>query len=262
MARRARILILGGTGEARALAGEARNRLADRATIITSLAGRTTQPVLPEGEVRTGGFGGAAGLASYLRSAGIDAVVDATHPFAHRISAHARQACEAIGLPRLSLLRPSWIAQPGDRWHHAGDGKAAARLLPQLGRRAFLTVGLRDLGAFASVEGVWFLVRLVERPVGPLPLDDFELVVARGPFDRDLEMALLLRHRIDVLVTKASGGPAVVGKIEAARHLGLPVILLNRPPPEAGESVESVSAALRWLEDRMATLDLSAAAAK
>ena len=258
MTGRTRILILGGTGEAVALAAGAQARWGERVTIITSLAGRTSDPVLPEGEVRVGGFGGSDGLASYIRAAGIDAVVDATHPFARQISEHARLSCDATGKPRLSLLRPNWVERPGDRWHHVAEAAAGARLLPQLGRRAFLAVGLRGLAAFSSVQGVWFLVRLIERPPAPLPLGGHEVLIARGPFDRDAERDLFLRHRIDVLVTKASGGQSTEAKIEAARDLGLPVVMLRRPPPEPGATVDSVSAALRWLGDRLAALDLPA----
>jgi precorrin-6A/cobalt-precorrin-6A reductase len=258
MALRARILILGGTGEAVALAAGAQAQWGERVTIITSLAGRTTNPVLPDGEVRVGGFGGSDGLAAYIRTAGIDAVVDATHPFARQISEHARLACDATGTPRLSLLRPNWVERPGDHWHHVTGAAAGARLLPRLGRRAFLAVGLRELAAFAAVQGVWFLVRLIERPSAPLPLGAHEVLIARGPFDRDGERDLFLRHRIDVLVTKASGGQSTEAKIDAARDLGLPVVMLRRPPPEPGAAADSVSGALRWLEDRLAGLDLRA----
>jgi precorrin-6A/cobalt-precorrin-6A reductase len=138
------------------------------------------------------------------------------------------------------------------------DGAAAARLLPQLGKRAFLAVGLRELVAFASVQGIWLLVRLIERPPAPLPLGAHEVLIARGPFDRDGERDLFLRHGIDVLVTKASGGRSTEAKIEAARDLSLPVVMLRRPPSEPGAAVDSVSAALRWLGDQLAALDLRA----
>lgn len=261
MSRRFRILILGGTADAVALAAEAEARFADRLTVITSLAGRTSNPIRPAGEVRHGGFGGSEGLAAYLRAAAIDAVVDATHPFACQISAHAMQACDAKGIPRLVLLRPPWTERPGDRWHSVADGAAAARLVPQLGRRAFLTVGARDLGAFAPVRGVWFLVRLVETPLAPLPLGEHELLVARGPFDCESEVALLTRHQIDLVVSKASGGRSTEGKIEAARQLGLPVIMVRRPDPVPGMAVESVQSALSWIEECLAALDLPPAAA-
>jgi precorrin-6A/cobalt-precorrin-6A reductase len=242
--RRAKLLILGGTTEAveLAVACAARPGLA----VTSSLAGRTQRPILPPGDVRIGGFGGAAGLARFLLERGIDRVVDATHPFAARMSAHAEHACRAAGVPRLRLLRPSWVPVPGDRWMEVASFAEAAQRLPDLGRRVFLTLGRRELRAFARLD-LWFLVRTIERP-GMLPLRQGRWLVGRGPFALEDELALLRTHAIDVLVTKASGGGATYAKLVAARQLGLPVLMVRRPPPPPGPVVTSVAAALAWLE--------------
>jgi precorrin-6A/cobalt-precorrin-6A reductase len=240
----ARLLILGGTAEAVALAGAcaARPGLA----VISSLAGRTRIPTLPPGEVRTGGFGGAEGMARFLIERGIDRLIDATHPFTVQIGLHAKSACDDLGVPRLRLLRPPWPREPDDRWLEVGDLAEAARRLPELGRRAFLTVGQRDLEAFAGGD-LWFLVRTIEPP-GTRPLRKAAWLTGRGPFAVEAELDLLRAHAIDVLVTKASGGEATYAKLVAARRLGLPVVMVRRPPPPPGPSVDSVEAALAWLD--------------
>ncbi|MGE5502810.1 MAG: cobalt-precorrin-6A reductase [Actinomycetota bacterium] len=219
-----RLLILGGTREAADLARAVAERL-PAIRITSSLAGRAGVPDLP-GEVRVGGFGGAPGLADWLRNSRVDAVVDATHPFAERISAHAAAACAETGVPLLRFERAAWCEQPGDRWHRVPDLDAAAAALPSVGRRAFLTVGAGGVAAFAGVQGVWFLVRLLAPAT--LPLADYTVTVGRGPFAVDAEAGLMCAHRIDVLVTKASGGAATAAKLEAARQLGLPVLVVDR----------------------------------
>ena len=254
-ASKTRLLILGGTGEAAQLAERALARAGDRLEVTSSLAGRVAAPRLPPGLVRVGGFGGAEGLAASLRDAGFDMVVDATHPFAATISAHARAACDALGLPRLVLSRPDWRPHPDDRWTWADDVDQAASLLPGLGRRALLTVGAGAAAAFAAAEGVWCLVRLVTPPAQPLPLADYEILPARGPFTLAGELALLRDRRIAVVVTKASGGTATEAKLVAARELRLPVLLLRRPPPEAGPRVETVEQALAWVMGRLGPAD-------
>lgn len=237
-----RILILGGTGEARALAGA----LVERGGIdvVTSLAGRTRDVAVLPGRVRVGGFGGAEKLADWLRAEAIDLVVDATHPFATTISAGAVLACTAAGVARLMLVRPPWTAGPGDRWIEAESFGEAASLLPRYGRRVFLTIGRQGFDAFASLEDMWFLVRVAEADGGPVPLPDCQIVAARGPFETAAEETLMREHRIDVLVCKASGGNATGGKLAAARALGLPVVMLRRPPPPPGPSAHSVAEAL------------------
>ena len=239
-----RILILGGTAEAAELARAC--TALPGLEVISSLSGRTRVPGLPPGEVRIGGFGVAAGLARFLAERPIDRVIDATHPFAARIGANAEQACREAGVPRLRLLRPPWTREPGDRWMEAADLAEAARRLPRLGCRVFLTVGHQDLGAFAGLD-LWFLVRTIEPPA-VLPLRHAQWLGGRGPFALEHELALLRAHAIDVLVTKASGGAATYAKLVAARQLGLPVVMVRRPPPPPGPVVHSIEAALVWLE--------------
>jgi precorrin-6A/cobalt-precorrin-6A reductase len=237
------VLVLGGTSEARALAGELTREPGMR--VISSLAGRVSNPSLPPGEVRVGGFGGAAGLAAYVRAEGVGAVIDATHPFAETISAHAADACAQAGLPLLRLARPGWTGRDGDRWHDAASLGEAAALLPKLGSRVFLTTGRQGLAAFAELD-LWFLIRCVDPPDGPLPRRS-EVLLARGPYQREAERALMRDHGIDVLVTKNSGGPLTEGKLDAARDLGIPVVMVSRPEPATGESVTAVSDAARWV---------------
>jgi precorrin-6A/cobalt-precorrin-6A reductase len=244
-----RLLILGGTHEAVALA-EAAAALSGL-EVITSLAGRTRHPALPSGALRRGGFGGADGLAAYLEEAGIDLVVDATHPFAVRISRHAAEACAGRGLSRLMLVRPAWQPVADDRWIEVPDLAAAATALAGLGRRVFLAVGRTELGAFAALEGCWFLVRLVDPPDGPLPLRDHDVVTGRGPFGLAAERALLTRHRVEALVSKNSGGDGSYAKIAAARALKLPVVMVRRPALPAGERAATASEALGWLRARL-----------
>ena len=240
-----RVLLLGGTREAVELA-RALARNPDVETTY-SLAGRTRRPASVPVPVRTGGFGGPDGLAAYLRDERIDLVVDATHPYAETISRHAALACERESVPRLVLHRPPWTPGPGDRWVEVSDTAAAARALPALGRRAFLTVGGRDLESFRQVEGVSFLVRSVESPAIALNAACFEVVLARGPFDLESECRLLESRAIDVVVSKNSGGAAAHAKLEAARALGLPVVMIERPAPPPGPRVETVAAAADWI---------------
>ena len=245
-----RVLILGGTGEAaelaRALDGD------PRIVAITSLAGRTHRPAAIPGEVRRGGFGGAGGLEAYLRAEGIGLVVDATHPYAEAISAHAAVACEAAAVPRLVLHRPPWTPEPGERWVEAADAASAARALPALGERVLLTIGSRGLEPFLRIPNLHFVVRAIEAPDIALDPPRVELVLARGPFDLDAERRLLESHAIDVLVSKNSGGRAAHAKLAAARALALPVLMIARPPPPPGKRVDSVAAALAWVEAHLA----------
>ncbi len=242
-----RLLILGGTAEARELAALAAERLGDRLHVITSLVGRTESPARLAGEVRVGGFGGAAGLVAYLRAQAIDYLVDATHPFARQISRHAVAAAEAVDIPNVALVRPSWRQSAGDRWHEVADAAGAAALLPSLTRRVWLTVGGDDLAAFANVPETWFLVRRIEPPASPPPLRDFQLILARGPFAVEDERRLIAAHRIGALVCRASGGDATEAKLVAARESGLPVIMIRRPHQVATRVVETPLAAVMWL---------------
>lgn len=248
---RRHLLILGGTGEARALAAHATAQFARDLRVITSLAGRTRSPAALAGEVRRGGFGGADGLAAYLRATRIDFVIDATHPFAARISATAQQACALLDIPLLTLSRPAWVKEEGDHWIDVADAAEAAIHLPALGHRAFLTIGQRDIAAFAGVGGVHFVVRLVDPPLGALPLASYELLVGRGPFTVADERLIMERHAIDVLVSKASGGASTAAKLAAARVLRIPVIMLRRPPQETRISVAGIEDALAWIERKL-----------
>ena len=242
-----RVLILGGTTEARELA----TRCAGTAGLepITSLAGAVAAPRLPAGDVRIGGFGGAERLARYLREAAIAAVVDATHPFAAVITTSALTAARVADVPLVVLRRPGWTRRPGDTWWPVDSLAGAAALLPALGERVLLTTGRRSLAAFADVDRCWFLSRSVDPPTAGEGLRvprRLTVLLGRGPFTIDAERALLAEHRIDVLVTKDSGGGAA--KLTAARERGIPVVLVDRPPvPSGAQVVATVAEAHAWL---------------
>jgi precorrin-6A/cobalt-precorrin-6A reductase len=246
-----RLLILGGTAEAAALARAALARFGDRLSVISSLAGRTGNPSHPPGAVRIGGFGGVDGLAAYLSEQSIDLLIDATHPFAATIAAHGRAAAEAAGTPRLKLLRPAWRRHPLDRWVEVEDLFGAAAIVGRTGKRAWLTIGTGDLQVFRGIDDVWFLVRLIDPPMAPLPLKNYDVIQGKGPFTLEEERLMIERHRIEVIVAKASGGTATEAKIIAARAAGLPVVMVRRPPVPPGEVVDSVETALDWLGARL-----------
>ena len=242
---RPRVLILGGTGDGRALATEA----AGRFTITYSLAGRTRDPVLPDAvETRTGGFGGAEALASWIAENRIAAMVDATHPFASQIATHAEQAATHTGTPRLKLVRPAWDKTAGDAWRRVTDIAAAVSLLPSVGRNAFLSIGRQEVPVFAGLDGVRLLIRSVDPPEGADQLAGATYIIGRGPFTISQESALLREHDIDVVVSKNAGGAATYPKIAAARQVGIPVIMIDRPPPPNDPVVSDVGAAVSWLE--------------
>lgn len=242
-------LILGGTTEARRLAELLAAAALPGLRVTTSLAGRVAAPRLSPGEVRVGGFGGADGLAGWLCEHRVDLVVDATHPFAGTIGFHAARAAATARVPLLALRRPGWAPAEGDRWHEAGSLDEAAALLPGLGRRVFLTTGRTGLAAFAGLHDQWFLVRSVDAPGSPRPAR-METLLDRGPFTLDGEREVLRRHRIDVLVTKDSGGAATAPKLTAAREAGLPVVVVRRPPvPEGVRVVAEPGQAARWVRD-------------
>lgn len=240
-----RVLILGGTTEASALA--ARIAGDTRLAPLLSLAGRTTNPRPQPIATRVGGFGGVEGLVRYLRAEAIDAVVDATHPYADQMSAHAVLACRETGVPLASLVRPEWPAEPGDRWQVVPSTDAAAAALGSTPRRVFLTVGRQELPVFSAAPQHHFIARLIERPDSERLPPDLHLVQARGPFDFAAEQRLLTDERIDVMVSKNAGGTATYAKIEAARALGLPVIMIARPHKPTGEVMTDVDAVVRWL---------------
>ncbi|MFD8493154.1 cobalt-precorrin-6A reductase [Amycolatopsis sp. NPDC059657] len=235
-----KVLILGGTGEARALAEALTAR---GVPIISSLAGRVANPKLPVGEVRVGGFGGPAGLAEWLRENHIDAVVDATHPFAERIGASAFEAAATAQVRLLRLQRPGWSESPGDDWRWVDSLDEAAANLP--GDRVFLTSGRQGLAAFAGNDQ-WFLARCVDPPEPPLPRR-IEILLDRGPYTVDGETRLLREHRIDVLVTKDSGGSMTSAKLTAARNLRVPVVVVRRPPRPDVPTVSEPGQAVDWV---------------
>jgi precorrin-6A/cobalt-precorrin-6A reductase len=230
------ILVLGGTTEGRELAASLKD-------VVTSLAGRVSAPQLPPGEVRIGGFGGIEGLVGWLEEHRPRAVIDATHPFAAQMSRHASAACAQAGTPLLRLQRPGWTEQPGDRWVRVPSAAAAADLLPGLGSRVLLTTGRLELAAFAGLT-MPVVVRSVEPPQPPVPAQLVTLL-ERGPWTLEQERAVLAEHRIDVVVTKDSGGPTAP-KLAAAREAGLPVVVIDRPPATAAEQVSTVAEALHW----------------
>jgi precorrin-6A/cobalt-precorrin-6A reductase len=222
----ARVLILGGTGEAREIAA----RLAVRTdlVIISSLAGRVSHPRPPEGIVRIGGFGGVDGLTSYLVHENIAVVIDATHPFAVAVSRNAEAACQALNLPLIAFARQPWVKIEGDRWHEVADLVSAASFIANKKDRIFLTIGRQALDAFKDNKDTWFLIRSIDEPEEALPSGS-TLILDRGPFDLEHEVQLMRAHAIDYVVSKNSGGSATYSKIEAARQLGIPVVMI-RPP--------------------------------
>lgn len=234
------ILILGGTAEARELAA----RLAARAdlAVTLSLAGRTIAPAPQKGTLRSGGFGGAEGLARYLTEARIDTLIDATHPFARQITANAAHAARITTTPLLTLSRPPWPRLPGDHWSEVETMAEAARALGPTPARVFLAIGRQEVAAFRAAPQHHYLVRSID----PAPdLARAEYILARGPFTEAAETALLTDHRIDMLVAKNSGGAATYAKIAAARALGLPVILIRRAAtPGACASLAEIEARL------------------
>ncbi|MDE0458146.1 MAG: cobalt-precorrin-6A reductase [Chromatiales bacterium] len=246
---RRRVLILGGTGDAVDLARLLESRA--EFDVVTSLAGRTRRPAATSGRVRTGGFGGVEGLTAYLAAEHVEVVVDATHPYAATISKHATLACDATGVPRIQLWRPAWSPVDGDEWtgvvrlDAAADTVADARLSAD--GCVFLSTGVRDVHVFGGLREVRFLVRLVEAPRTPLPLSKVELIVDRGPFAFENERALFLEHGVELLVSKNSGGAATYSKLAAARELGVPVVMVDRPDPEPGARAETAEEAFRWL---------------
>lgn len=244
-----RVLILGGTTEAsalvHALAGDARFE------ITLSLAGRTSNPVVGTGvSIRSGGFGGAEGLARWLRENSVDAVVDATHPFAAHISANAVAATGALALPLCVILRAPWSPAPGDNWLRVATIENAADALSATRRKVFLSVGRQSVSTFRRAPQHDYVIRTIEMPDDDGLPPYMTLIQARGPFALADEIDLLLEHRIDLLVTKNSGGDATYAKIEAARQLSIPVIMVERPAKAGRHIVPTVNAALSWLDAR------------
>jgi precorrin-6A/cobalt-precorrin-6A reductase len=252
-----KVLILGGTAEARALA----ERLAWRGDldVTASLAGRTAAPARQAVPVRRGGFGGAAGLADYLKRERIAALIDATHPYAAVISASAVVAARRANVAFIGLRRAPWTAMAGDHWTEVSDISAAVEALGQTPRRVFVTLGRNELAPLQNAPQHHYLIRSVDPVEPPLALPHAHYMTARGPFAAADERALMTEHRIDIVIAKNGGGTATYGKIEAARTLGLAVIMLRRPAPPDGPAVHSIDEALAWLDH---TLTSAAAAAR
>jgi precorrin-6A/cobalt-precorrin-6A reductase len=240
-----RLLILAGTGDAAQLA----SRLAEvpKLTATISFAGRVAAPTLPPGAcVRIGGFGGVEGLIAYLTSENIDALIDATHPFAERMHHNAATACGRLSLPILAFTRPAWEPPDDEPWHEVNDIPTAAALAPFLGRRIFLTIGRQELAPFAAHREPWFLIRSIDEPKITLP-PNHELLLQRGPFAFEEELAVMREHSIDLLISKNSGGSATFAKIAAARALGIPILMVRRPPRPQIPSAETLEETLTWL---------------
>ncbi len=246
-----RVLILGGTGEAMELARQAADTFAARAEITSSLAGRLRPREDIPGRLHTGGFGGINGLAEYLVAERINMVVDATHPFAANISAHAYAACIRAEVPRLALIRPQWELPTNAKCLELDSIEETAEILPSISRRVFLTIGSSNIEKFSGLDRVWFLVRTIGRQEQSLPLDNFEQITARLPFTVENELGLIEKYDIDTLVSKHSGGEATCAKIAAALDKNIRIVLIRRPLPEPGEAVATVDEALEWLAGRI-----------
>jgi precorrin-6A/cobalt-precorrin-6A reductase len=249
MTRQKRVLILGGTIDATELAARAAE--VPGVEVITALAGRTRQPVVSHPNTRIGGFGGVAGLIDYLLEQQIDVLIDATHPFAAQISFNAAAAAAAVGIPHLLLIRPAWELVTGDNWIAVESNTVAAMVLPGLAQRIFLTIGRQELGDFAlpiaKNTDLWFLMRMIDPPLPNALVPPGQLLLERGPFSLIQERSLLQQYKIGAIVSKNSGGDATYAKIAAARELGIPVVMVQRPALPPGAKVTDVESALLWL---------------
>jgi precorrin-6A/cobalt-precorrin-6A reductase len=247
------VLILGGTHEAHQLAEELiLQPWLPNLRLLTSLAGSTRTPRRPPGEVRVGGFGGAEGLAKFLHTEAVAACVDATHPYAAQISGHAVEAAQRTQTPLLRWERPPWEPALADRWVDVADLDSASRWISGHPHRVLLTTGLRNLEAFQACLQSWFLVRTIEPPQLDRPWPQARFLQARGPFTLDAEVSLMQQHRISLLVTKNSGGSMTQAKLEAARQLNLPVLMVQRPRIPPALTVSGRSAVVDWLRSQLA----------
>jgi precorrin-6A/cobalt-precorrin-6A reductase len=240
-----RLLILGGTGDAAQLAAQTVN--IPGLETITSLAGRTNEPGEIASPIRTGGFGGETGLAKYLQTMAIDLLIDATHPFAAQISWNAAYAASTVSIPSLMLVRPAWARTSLDNWIEVESIDRAVTAIPATAARIFLTIGRQQLAPFATLTDRWCLMRSIDPPAANMPLPPGKMLLDRGPFSLEQERQLLREYRIDTIVSKNSGGDATSAKMIAARELGLPVVIVQRPMMPAGERVGNVEAAMDWL---------------
>lgn len=244
-----RVLILGGIGDAVELAVKIAN--IPGIEVITSLAGRTREPANLPGNVRSGGFGGVWGLTNYLREMQIDLLIDATHPFANQISENAAAATQEVGIPRLMVIRPPWEKLEDDDWLEVEDNLAAATTLANRAKRVFLTIGRQEIGTFAHLQEIWFLMRMIDPPNTDVIVPPGLILCDRGPFNLENEQEILLKYNIDTIVSKNSGGNATYPKIIAARKLGIKVVMVNRPPVPPGKQVADVDSACKWLFDKL-----------
>jgi precorrin-6A/cobalt-precorrin-6A reductase len=244
-----RVLILGGTGDAAELAAKVANISGVQA--IASLAGRTREPSTPVGNFRVGGFGGVTGLVEYLQHQKIDVLIDATHPFANHISWNAAAAATEVGIPRLLVNRPPWDKIAGDIWVEVENIQEAAAALENQAKRVFLTIGRQEITAFAYLQEILFLMRMIDPPNPDTVIPPGIILYDKGPFTLADEKEILIHHQIDTIVSKNSGGNATYPKIVAARELGIKVVMVNRPPVPPGEQVTDVESALMWLLEKL-----------
>lgn len=238
--------MLGGTGEARELAHALVQ--SGKYELLVSLGGRTDKPAAQPVLVRIGGFGGADGLAAFLREGRFDLLIDATHPFAARISRNAVEAAAAVGIPAFALRRAEWTQKRGDNWQHVASLPEAIDALGPLPRRVFLAIGRQEAHRAEAAPQHFYLVRSVDAVEPPLALPELYSVLDRGPFDVESEAALLSDHLIDAVITKNSGGAATYAKIEAARRLGIEVLMIARAPAPAMQAVAKVEEALAAID--------------
>ena len=238
-----KILILGGTGDAVKLA--AKLATVPEIEVISSLAGRTRKPAALVGQVRIGGFGGATGLANYLQENSIDILIDATHPCAGQITCNGAIASQLANIPHLMLVRPEWGKVNGDNWIEVESLEAAAQAIPELVKRVFITSGRQQLEPFLQRSHIWYLMRSIDPPDIELP--NSKVLLDRGPFNLEQERQLLQDYQIEAIVSKNSGGSATYAKIVAARELGIPVVMVQRPARPEGEKVTDIKEAIAWL---------------
>lgn len=238
------ILLLGGTTEASSMAKTLAEAQIDA---VFSYAGRTKAPMAQPLLQRVGGFGGVAGLNDYLSANNITHVVDATHPFAAQMSMNAFEACKVAKIPLIRLERDPWITERGDNWTNVARLEDAPSALPDVPARVFLAIGKQHIGLFASMPQHHYLLRLIDAPEGPLPLPDTTVIVARGPFAVDQDTALLRDNQITHIVAKNAGGDGARAKIDAARALGIPVILIDRPRLPGDNIAHNVGEVMEWL---------------
>ena len=239
-----RALILGGTGDANQLAGALARAEIDA---VYSYAGRTKVPLPHELPTRTGGFGGADGLADFVRRESITHVIDATHPFAAEMSRHAVMACTAAKIPLIALERAPWAREASDNWIDVSDIAAAVAALPEKAARVFLAIGRQHIAPFATKPQHTYTLRFVDAPDGALPLPEAKVIVARGPFSLESELELMRSRGIEWIVARNSGGTGARAKIDAARALSRPVIMIARPELPERPQVQSVDDVLAWL---------------